>query len=47
MRTSIILLCLTALLAVTGCETIQGAGRDLSTAGEALTTESQEVQAEM
>ena len=47
MRTSIILLSLAALLAVAGCETIQGAGRDLSTVGDAVTTESQEVQDEM
>lgn len=47
MRTSIILLSLTALLAIAGCETIQGAGRDLSTVGEAVTTESQEVQDQM
>jgi predicted small secreted protein len=47
MRISIILLSLTAILAVAGCETIQGAGRDISTAGEAVTTESQAVQDEM
>jgi predicted small secreted protein len=47
MRTSIILLSLTALVAVAGCETIQGAGRDLSTVGEAVTAESQAVQDEM
>ncbi|SDE67179.1 Predicted small secreted protein [Paracoccus isoporae] len=33
-----------ALLALTACETIQGAGRDMQSAGEAITTESQEVQ---
>jgi predicted small secreted protein len=47
MRISIILLSLTALVAVAGCETIQGAGRDLSTVGEAVTAESQAVQDEM
>jgi len=47
MRISIILLSLTALMAVAGCETIQGAGRDLSTVGDAVTTESQAVQDEM
>jgi predicted small secreted protein len=47
MRTSIILLSLTALLAVAGCETVQGAGRDLSTAGDAVSAESQKVQDEM
>lgn len=47
MRTSIILLSLTALLAATGCETVQGAGRDLSTVGDAVTAESQEVQGDM
>lgn len=47
MRPSIILLSLAALLAVAGCETVQGAGRDLSAVGDAVTTESQEVQNEM
>lgn len=47
MRTLIVLLSLTVLLAVAGCETIQGAGRDLSTVGEAVTAESQTVQDEM
>jgi entericidin B len=35
-----------ALLATTACETVQGAGRDLETAGEAITQQSQETQAE-
>jgi predicted small secreted protein len=47
MRTAIMLLSLTALLAVTGCETIQGAGRDISTAGQAVSAGSQQVQDEM
>ncbi len=37
---------LLALLATTACETVEGAGRDLENAGEAITEESQEVQAE-
>jgi predicted small secreted protein len=36
-----------AVLLLAGCETIQGAGRDVQTAGEALTDTSQEVQQEM
>ncbi len=34
-----------ALLAVAGCETVEGAGRDLQSAGEAITDEAQKVQA--
>ncbi len=40
----ITLLPLIALLALAACETVQGAGRDLQTAGEAITTESEDVQ---
>lgn len=47
MRHSIALLAILALLAAIGCETIQGAGRDLSNVGEAVSTGSQDVQAEM
>jgi predicted small secreted protein len=36
-----------AVLLLAGCETIQGAGRDVQTAGEAITDSSQEVQQEM
>lgn len=38
------LLPLIALMALSACETIQGAGRDLSTAGNVIARESQEVQ---
>lgn len=41
------LLALIALLTVTACETIKGAGRDIENAGEAITEEAQEAQAEM
>lgn len=41
------LLVLLALLAVSACETIEGAGRDLQMAGEAITGEAQETQAGM
>jgi predicted small secreted protein len=47
MRTSIILLSLTALLSIVGCETIEGAGRDLSTVGEAVSAEAESVQEDM
>ena len=40
------LLPLLALMILSACETVQGAGRDLETAGEAITEESQDVQAE-
>jgi entericidin B len=41
------LLPLIALIALTACETIEGAGRDIEGAGEAITDQSQETQAEM
>ena len=36
-----------AVLLLAGCETIQGAGRDVQTAGETITGTSQEVQEDM
>ena len=36
-----------ALFAVAACETIDGAGQDMSNAGQAISQESREVQAEM
>ena len=41
MRYFLPLLSLTALLAVTACETVEGAGRDLTSAGQTVTTEAQ------
>ncbi len=38
---------LLALLGVTACETIEGAGRDLEMTGEAIAEESREAQAGM
>ena len=38
------LLPLLAILLLSACETVQGAGRDLENAGEAITEESQETQ---
>ena len=38
---------LLALLALTACETIEGAGRDMETAGEAISQEANEAQAGM
>lgn len=35
------------LMAVAACETVQGAGRDLQSAGEVLTQESRDVQSGM
>lgn len=40
-------LALMALGALVACETVEGAGRDLSIAGETITEESQEVQDEL
>jgi predicted small secreted protein len=42
-----IVACLCAVMLLTACETIQGAGRDVQTAGQAITGTSQEVQEEM
>jgi predicted small secreted protein len=36
---------LLAMMILSACETVQGAGRDLQTAGEAITEESQQSQA--
>lgn len=41
------LLPLLALMILSACETVQGAGRDLETVGEAITEESQETQSGM
>jgi entericidin B len=38
---------LLALLGLVACETIQGAGRDLETAGEVIQDEAQETQSDM
>ena len=35
---------LLAMMILSACETVQGAGRDLQTAGEAITEESQDAQ---
>jgi predicted small secreted protein len=40
-------LALLGLFATTACETIEGAGRDIEDAGEAITEESQEVQSDL
>ncbi len=40
---SIIVLALSSFT-LAACETVQGAGQDISNAGDAITTESQEVQ---
>ncbi len=44
MRIVTILGLITATFALGACETIQGAGQDISNAGDAITAESQEVQ---
>lgn len=38
-------LTLLAVMAVSACETIEGAGRDIGTAGDAIAEESRDVQA--
>ncbi|HQY45009.1 MAG: entericidin A/B family lipoprotein [Tabrizicola sp.] len=38
---------LLALLGLAACETVEGAGRDLQTAGEAITDEAQDAQSGM
>ncbi|MHC0054560.1 entericidin A/B family lipoprotein [Actibacterium sp. D379-3] len=41
------ILALTALMALTACETVEGAGQDIENAGEAISSGAQETQAEM
>jgi predicted small secreted protein len=43
----LIALPLMALLAVAGCETLQGAGQDLQNAGEAVQDGAQQLEAEL
>lgn len=45
MTRTLTLLPLLALLATAACETVEGAGRDLQSAGEVITDEAQETQA--
>lgn len=47
MRHIIRLAPLLGLLAVSACETMQGAGRDMQTAGQVLTQQSQEAQSRL
>lgn len=47
MRKSPIIALLVATFALSACETIQGAGQDISNAGDAITDESQDVQNDM
>lgn len=47
MRASLKLLILGALVAMAGCQTVQGFGRDVQTGGQAITGASQEVQSEL
>ncbi|QPM92119.1 entericidin A/B family lipoprotein [Pseudooceanicola algae] len=42
-----ILTCLAALLALTACNTINGAGRDIQSAGHAISTTASETQSSM
>lgn len=47
MATTKLLFALLAFGALVACETVQGAGRDLSNAGQTITAESQDVQEEL
>lgn len=47
MPTTKLFLALIALGALAACETVQGAGRDMSNAGRTITAESQAVQNEL
>lgn len=47
MRAILNLLVVGSFLALAGCETVQGFGRDVQTGGEAITDTSQEVQSDM
>ena len=44
MRISFVLLPLIALMGLAACETVEGAGRDLQTAGAVVTDEAQDAQ---
>ncbi|MEL6509414.1 MAG: entericidin A/B family lipoprotein [Pseudomonadota bacterium] len=46
MRLSYSLALFFSVIALAGCETVQGAGQDISNAGDAITEESREVQSE-
>jgi len=47
MSTMKLFMALFALGALAACETVQGVGRDVSAAGQTITTESQAVQEEL
>ena len=47
MQTVKMILAILAMGTLVACETVQGAGRDMSNAGQIITAESQEVQDEM
>ncbi|MGP3699152.1 entericidin A/B family lipoprotein [Rhodobacter sp. NSM] len=47
MKKSLLLLPLLALMGLSACETVEGAGQDLSAAGSAISEESRETQAGM
>jgi len=40
-------LAITAILGLSACETVKGAGRDMQNVGQAVTSEAAEAQAEM
>ena len=47
MKRSYYLIALVSLVALQACETVEGAGRDISSAGTAISQESREVQSGM
>jgi predicted small secreted protein len=47
MKPTLLSVLLLSILAITGCETVQGAGKDLSKAGDAIANESRAVQADL
>ena len=47
LRSTTSLIALLSVLALTACETVKGAGRDLTGAGQAVTSGAAEVQSEM
>lgn len=47
MKRITILAPLLALMALSACQTMQGAGRDISTAGQSLTAESERAESRM
>ncbi|MCB1388981.1 MAG: entericidin A/B family lipoprotein [Rhodobacteraceae bacterium] len=47
MKPLLLVLILTAIAALSGCETVEGAGRDIQAAGHAVSSTARQVQSEL